>query len=134
MLQNLEFGNPTHKYDKPYYQLSLNNRFDLPAGIHAHLSAFYLGTGNASTSYSHGTWQMALMLNKNYRSWTFTLSANDIFGTWKQRFDIYSNTVNYQSVITGASQFASLTVRYTINSAKGKYKGKAVRQDEMNRF
>ena len=134
LLQNLEFGNPTHKYNKPYYQLSLNNRFDLPAGIHAHLSAFYLGTGNASTSYSHGTWQMALMLNKNYRSWTFTLSANDIFGTWKQRFDIYSNTVNYQSVITGASQFASLTVRYTINSAKGKYKGKAVRQDEMNRF
>lgn len=134
LLQNLKYGNPTRKYDKPYYQLSLSNRFDLPTGIYAYLSAFYLGTGNTSTTYSRGTWQMALTLNKNYRNWTFTLAANDIFGTWKQRFDVYSNNVDYKSEITGASQYVSLTVRYTINAAKGKYKGKAVREDEMNRF
>lgn len=134
LFQNLKYGNPTRKYDKPYYQLSLSNRFDLPAGIYAYLSAFYLGSGNVSTTYTHGTWQMALTLNKSYRNWTFTLAANDIFGTWKQRFDVYSNTVNYESVTTGASQYVSLTVRYSINAAKGKYKGKAVREDEMNRF
>lgn len=134
LLQKLKYGNPTRKYDKPYYQLSLSNRFDLPAGIYAYLSAFYLGSGNTSTTYSHGTWQMALTLNKSYRNWTFTLSANDIFGTWKQRFDVNTNTVDYKSVTKGASQYVSLTVRYTINAAKGKYKGKAVREDEMNRF
>lgn len=122
------------KYDKPFYQLSLNNRFDLPAGIYAYLSAFYLGTGDTSTTYSRGTWQMALTLSKSYRNWTFTLSANDIFGTWKQRFDTYSNSVEYKSDIKGASQYVSLTVRYTINAAKGKYKGKAVREDEINRL
>lgn len=134
LLQNLKYGNPMRKYDKPFYQLSLNNRFDLPTGIYAYLSAFYLGTGNTSTTYSRGTWQMALTLSKTYRNWTFTLSANDIFGTWKQRFDTYSNSVEYKSDIKGASQYVSLTVRYTINAAKGKYKGKAVREDEMNRL
>ena len=134
LLQNLKYGNPMRKYDRPFYQLSLNNRFDLPAGIYAYLSAFYLGTGNTSTTYSRGTWQMALTLSKSYRNWTFTLSANDIFGTWKQRFDTYSNSVGYKSDIKGASQYVSLTVRYTINAAKGKYKGKAVREDEMNRL
>lgn len=133
-LQNLKYGYPTRKYDKPYFQVSVNNRLDLPAGIYAYLSAFYLGTGNICTTYSRGTWQMALTLNRNYRNWTFTLSANDIFGTWKQRFGVYSNTVDYNSVIKGASQYASLTVRYTVNVAKGKYKGEAVRQDEMDRF
>lgn len=134
LIQNLEYGNPIRKYNKPFYQLSLNNRFDLPAGIYAYLSAFYLGTGNTSTTYSRGTWQMALTLSKSYRNWTFTLSANDIFGTWKQKFDTYSNTVDYKSDIKGASQYVSLTVRYTVNAAKGKYKGKAVREDEINRL
>lgn len=134
LLQNLDYGNPIRKYNKPFYQLSLNNRFDLPAGIYAYLSAFYLGTGNTSTTYSRGTWQMALTLSKSYRNWTFTLSANDIFGTWKQKFDTYSNTVDYRSDIKGASQYVSLTIRYTVNAAKGKYKGKAVREDEMNRL
>lgn len=132
--QNLKYGNPIRKYDKPYCQLSLNNRFDLPAGIYAYLSAFYLGKGNTSTIYSRGTWQMALTLNKSFKNWTFTLSANDIFGTWKQQFDVYTNTVDYKSVTTGASQYLSLTVRYTINAAKGKYKGRAVREDEISRF
>ena len=134
LLQNLKYGNPIRKYNKPFYQLSLNNRFDLPAGIYAYLSAFYLGTGNTSTTYSRGTWQMALTLSKSYRNWTFTLSANDIFGTWKQKFDTYSNTVDYRSDIKGASQYVSLTVRYTVNAAKGKYKGKSVREDEINRL
>lgn len=134
LLQNLKYGNPMRNYDRPFYQLSLNNRFDLPGGIYAYLSAFYLGSGNTSTTYSRGTWQMALTLSKSYRNWTFTLSANDIFGTWKQRFDTYTNTVEYKSDIKGASQYVSLTVRYTINAAKGKYKGKAVREDEMNRL
>lgn len=106
----------------------------MPAGIYAYLSAFYLGTGNTSTTYSRGTWQMALTLNKSYRNWTFTLSANDIFGTCKQKFDTYSNTVDYRSDIKGASQYVSLTIRYTVNATKGKYKGKAVREDEINRL
>lgn len=134
LIQNLKYGNPIRKYNKPFYQLSLNNRFDLPAGIYAYLSAFYLGTGNTSTTYSRRTWQMALTLSKSYRNWTFTLTANDIFGTWKQKFDTYSNTVDYRSDIKGASQYVSLTIRYTVNTAKGKYKGKAVREDEMNRL
>lgn len=77
---------------------------------------------------------MALTLSKTYGNWTFTLSANDIFGTWKQRFDVCSNAVDYKSDITGASRYVSFTVRYTVNAVKGRYKGKAVREDELDRF
>lgn len=133
-VQNLRFGAPARKYDRPLYTLSLNNRFDIPGGIYAYLNIFRLGTGNQDLTYSNGTWQAAVTLNKTVRGWTFTLSANDIFNTWRQRFDTRTNTINYSSDINGASRSLSLSVRYTLNSAKGSYKGKTSRQDEIDRL
>ena len=68
------------------------------------------------------------------KNWTFTVSANDIFNTWRQRFDTITNTVNYSSDIKGASRSISLSIRYTLNTAKGKYKGRTSRQDEIDRL
>lgn len=133
-VQDLRYGTPERKYNKPLYTLSFNNRFDIPGGFYAYLNVFGLGTGNQDVVYSRGTWQASITLNKTWKNWTFTVSANDIFNTWRQRFDTITNTVNYSSNRTGASRYVSLTIRYTLNSAKGKYKGKASRQDEIDRL
>ena len=133
-VQNLKYGTPKRKYDKPLCTLSFNNRFDIPGGFYAYFNVFGLGTGNQDVVYSRGTWQASLTLNKTWKNWTFTVSANDIFNTWRQRFDTITNTVGYFSNRTGASRYVSLTVRYVLNSAKGKYKGKTSRQDEIDRF
>lgn len=133
-VQDLKYGAPQRKYDKPLYTLSLNNRFDIPGGIYAYLNVFGMGTGNQDVVYSHGSWQASLTVNKSWKNWTFTLSANDLFGTWRQPFDTTTNTVAYSSNRKGGSQSVSLSVRYTLNSAKGKYKGKTARPDEIDRF
>lgn len=133
-VQDLKYGAPQRKYDKPLYTLSMNNRFDIPGSIYAYLSVFCMGTGNQDVVYSHGSWQASLTVNKSWKNWTFTLSANDLFGTWRQPFDTTTNTVAYSSNRKGGSQSVSLSVRYTLNSAKGKYKGKTARQDEIDRF
>lgn len=133
-VQNLRYGNPCRKYNKPLYTLALNNRFHIPGNVYAYLNIFRLGTGNQDLVYSNGSWQVALTLNKTWRTWTFTISANDILNTWRQRFDTITNTVDYSSVVTGASRSISLSVRYSLNSAKGKYKGKTSRQDEIDRL
>lgn len=133
-LQNLEYGTPVRKYDRPMYTLSLNNRFDIPGGVYAYLNIFGLGTGNQGVIYSHGTWQASVTLNKTWKNWTFTLSANDILGTWRQPFDTNTNSIDYSSMRKGGSQYVSLSVRYTLNSAKGRYKGKTSRQDEIDRL
>lgn len=132
--QNLKYGNPSRKYHTPLYTLSLNNRFDIPGGIYAYFNIFKLGTGNQDLTYSNGTWQMSVTFNKTWRNWTFTLSANDFLNTWRQRFDIYTNTMKYASDIKGASRSISLSVRYSFNKAKGAYKGKISRQDEIDRL
>ena len=133
-VQDLKYGTPQRNYDKPLYTLSMNNRFDLPGGVYAYLSIFGMGTGNQGVVYSHGSWQASITINKSWKNWTFTLSANDMFGTWRQPFDTVTNTVAYTSNRKGGSQSVSLSVRYTLNNAKGKYKGKIARQDEIDRL
>ena len=133
-VQDLKYGAPLRKYDKPLYTLSMNNRFDIPGGVYAYLSVFGIGTGNQDVIYSHGSWQASITVNKSWKNWTFTLSANDLFGTWRQPFDTATNTVAYSSNRKGGSQSVSLSVRYTLNTAKGKYKGKTARQDEIDRL
>lgn len=132
--QDLEYGTPERKYRRPLYTLALNNRFDIPGGIYAYLNIYRLGTGNQDVLYSNGTWQASVTLNKSWKNLTFTLTANDIFDTWRQRFDTLTNTVDYSSEIHGASRSLSLSIRYALNSAKGKYKGKPSRQDEIDRL
>lgn len=133
-VQNLSYGKPERKYDKPLFSLSVNNRFDLPWGIYAYLNISMVGAGYQNMDYIKPFWQTALTLSKNWKHWTFTLSANDIFGTWRQKVNTLTNTVDYISSRTGASRAVSLTVRYNLNRAKGRYKGKTSRQDEIDRL
>lgn len=109
-VQDLKYGAPQRKYDKPLYTLSMNNRFDIPGGVYAYLSIFGIGTGNQDVVYSHGSWQASVTINKTWKNWTFTLSANDLFGTWRQPFDTATNTVAYSSNRKGGSQSVSLSI------------------------
>lgn len=132
--QDLRYGEPERGYRKPLYTLSLSNRFDIPGGFYAYLNVFLLGSGNQGTTYVRPTWQTSLTLNKTWRAWTFTLSAGDVSGTWRQRMVVRTNGVVYAKWWKGASQNVALSVRYTFNHARGSYKGKASRQDEIDRL
>lgn len=57
LLQDLRYGDPERKYNRPFYQLSLNNRFDLPEKIYAYLSVFVRGNGNVELQHCGATWQ-----------------------------------------------------------------------------
>lgn len=133
-IQDLKYGTPQRKYNKPLYTLSMNNRFNMPGDVYVYLNIFGMGTGNQDVVYSHGAWMASLTLNKSWKKWIFTLSANDLFGTWRQPFDTSTNTVAYSSNREGGSRSISLSIRYILNSAKGKYKGKTARQDEIDRL
>lgn len=131
-MQDLEYAGK--KFDKSLWQLAFNNRFDLPLGCYAYVNVFVLGKGNSDVIYSHGTWQTSLTLSKQIKNWSFTLSANDMFATWRQKFATMTNGVEYTPTIKGASQMVSLSVKYNLNEAKGKYKGNKAVADEIKRL
>ncbi len=134
VFQDLRYGEPRSSFKTPFYQLSLSNRFDLPKSFYAYLSLFLRDDGNIETQYCGASWQAAVTLSKQYKDWNFSLVANDIFGTWRQKVATHTNSVRYSSNIKGASQFVSLSVRYQFRSAKRQYKGKSVRDDEIDRL
>lgn len=134
VVQNLKFGDPRRKFDQPLFQISFNNRFDLPKQIYAYLSFFVRGNGNIDTQYCGGSWQTSLTLSKNYKDWYFSLVANDLFGTWEQKITIKTNGVYTGEIRKGASQYVSLSARYQFRTAKSRYRGKSVRSDEIDRL
>lgn len=134
VLQDLRYGNPRRSYNTPFYQLNLSNRFDLPHALYAYLSFFVRGNGNIETQYCLRSWQTALTASKSLGNWNFNLSANDIFGTWRQKVTTHTDNVAFSYCLNGASQYVSISVRYQFRSAKKTYNGKSVRSDEINRL
>lgn len=133
-VQNLKCGEPERSHNKPLYQLFWNNRIGLPHGVYAYVNLVRLGKGDVDVIHSHGTWQASVMLNKAFRRWTVSLYANDVLGTWRQKFSVNTNNVDYRYLIKGASQFVQLTVSYRFNAAKSRYKGKSAAEDELERL
>lgn len=133
-LQDLKYGEPLRSYTTPLYRLSFRNRFDLPYKIQAHLSFALFGSGNIEVQYCRPTWQTSLILSKNISNWTVTLTANDIFKSWRQKFITDTDNVRFTKNVKGASSYISLSVRYSFKSSPKKYKGNTVRTDELERL
>ncbi len=134
VFQSLRLDDNSAKLTRPLYQISFSNRFDLPQKIYAYLSFFVRGSGNIETQYCHASWQTSLTLSKNYRDWYFSLSANDIFATWVQKYTTDTGGVCTGTYLKGASQYIALSARYQFRTAKSKYRGKSVRSDEIDRL
>ena len=77
---------------------------------------------------------MSLTLSKNYKNWTFSLVANDLFGTWRQKYLTKTNSVDFVDQRKGASQLVNLSVQNQFSQSKSRYRGKSVRSDEINRL
>lgn len=133
-LQDLKYGEPQRSYTTPLYRLSLRNRFDLPYKIQAYLSFNLFGSGNVEVQYCRPTWQAALTLSKSINNWTFTLAANDIFNSWRQKYITDTDDVCFTKNVKGASSYISLSVRYRFKTTPKSYKGKTVRADEIQRL
>ena len=130
---NFEYNG--QKYDKPLGLVSMNNRFDLPLGIYAYLTAYWKSSGNNNTYYMYDVSSVSLTLSKRLGNWRFNLYANDILGTFRQKHSLSTNGVTIKEYRKGASQLVQLSVTYTFRQKQKKtYKGKGTGTSELNRL
>ena len=130
---NFEYNG--QKYDKPLGLVSMNNRFDLPLGIYAYLTAYWKSCGNNNTYYMYDVSSVSLTLSKRLGNWRFNLYANDILGTFRQKHSLSTNGVTIKEYRKGASQLVQLSVTYTFRQKQKKsYKGKGTGTSELNRL
>ncbi|HBL34592.1 MAG TPA: hypothetical protein DDZ96_12370 [Porphyromonadaceae bacterium] len=133
--QDLKYGNPRRSYNKPLCQIMFRNRFTLPSDYYLYLNAFYLSKGNDRALYSFGMFYMSGTVQKKFKSGlSVSLRASDFLNTLKQKNGVFTNTVSYDYVTTGASHAISLTLSYDLNMTKSKYKGTGAGESEKDRL
>ena len=131
--QDLEYGDPNKRYDRPIAQITMNNRFDLPWGIYAYLGGAWTSKGHQATVYSEGDLNLYIMLNKNIKNWTFNIFFNDFANTYRQKNLVETNGILYGENRKGASRLIQIGVTYMFKDKKT-FKGRNSAQEEMNRL
>lgn len=120
-------------YSRPQFGLQWKNLLVLPKNWFVIVNANGNLRGNSDTYMSQPSVRVDLAVQKNMKNWWIKLSALNMFNVKEKGYSQYADT--YTSHCVDYRQPAiSLTVSYSFNPAKSKYKGKTAGQSELIRL
>lgn len=123
--------------NQPSLSFRLDNSFTLPHGWFINLKATYNTRATQSYSISQPNGKVNLRVAKTFfkdKSLKIGLNVDDIFNTGRYRFTVYGDRTYYDGRYEEDSQKIKLSVNYTFNATKSKYKGKGAGQAEKQRL
>ena len=130
-----DFSLAGKKYDKPIFNIKLNNMLSFPHDWYLTANIGWQSKGNSEIYLYKSSLQTyvdisKLMFNRNLM---VSLTVNDIFKSDKTRWNINHNHIvmNYDKY--NDSRYVQLTIRYDFNTTNSKYKGDSS-SDEKNRL
>lgn len=120
-------------YNRPQFGLQWKNLLTLPRNWFVLLNVNGNLRGNADTYMARSSVKMDMTVQKNMKNWWIKLSAFNVFNAKEKGFSQYgkiytSHYVDYQQPTV------CLTISYTLNPAKSKYKGQTAGQSEIDRL
>lgn len=124
------------KLNNPLGLVQWQNAIHLPADIWLNVDLQWMSRGNgenaklSSTSYMNVKFYKAFFNN----SFSVTLEANDIFNKNNRDFTFYSRDVTLYKHINSLNRTFLLTLQYTFNTTRDRYRGQGAGTNEMNRF
>lgn len=135
MWQWLKLENESRDYDKPMFNGKWNNTFSLSKDwvVRANTNG-HIGGHNGITLLKP-SWGIDLSVSKRLLKdqLTINLSANDIFKTRTNKWEMNYDKINLWYDKNIDSRTISLTLSYQFNSTNSKYKGQQT-SDELNRL
>ena len=117
--------------------VSFKNSFNFPKEFILTLDADYQGMGNIQNIYrSEHRLGVNIGLTKSFldNRLRMELKGYDLFKGLKDGNLLYDNQMEFYQLNRYDSREVELTVRYTFNSAKSKYKGTGAGNTEINRL
>ena len=123
--------------NKPMPIASLNNSFSLPKSFLFTLDMSFQGKGNYQNVYlSENQFVVNVGLTKSFLNdkLQVAIKGHDLLRGKKDANLLYNHQMDLYQLNRYDSREVELTVRYKFNSAKSKYKGTGVGQDEINRL
>lgn len=120
-------------YGRPQFGLQWKNLLVLPKSWFIILNASGNLKGNANTYMAQSSVRVDMAVQKNMKNLWVKLGASNLFNAKEKGYSQYtgiytSHWVDYRQPVV------SLTISYSFNPAKSKYKGNGAGQSELNRL
>ncbi|MDR0937864.1 MAG: outer membrane beta-barrel protein [Mediterranea sp.] len=134
------FDMPYHDENKPLNKpipiVRLYNSFRLPWQSLLRMDAFWQFAGDYQNMRENNLWQMDLSLNKSFLNdqLNLKLDCSDVFKTYKHHLDFYSYHLFESHTNMADTRILRLTISYTFNSSKSKYRGAGAGDAEKGRL
>lgn len=129
------YGAP-ERMNKPEFSFDLQSWFVINPTTKALLQASYTGRNHWGFMYRGSNFMMNARLQKTFWNGrlTGTLYANDIFRTYRTKATTYYAIGKTDQDIYSYTQQVGLTLSYSFNATRSKYRGTGAGNDEKNRF
>lgn len=124
------------KFNKPLYSFTLNNSISLPKEWVLGADIQFTSSGNMQNMSLASTSRVNLMIRKSFLNdnLTFTLYGNDLFDKSRGRSTIHSKDIMTELFNKSEQRNVRLTISYSFNTARSKYKGTGAGENEKNRM
>lgn len=130
------FEGIVHHYEKPSFDFTLDNYFNLPWGIILNVDLMYNTGGNFDTQYYEPYGTIDIGLRKSFLNdalqislWGYDLGKWQDYTTKEQLGRLYTH--RYADTDTRS---VALTITWKFNNFKNKYKGQSAAGEEINRL
>ncbi len=130
------FEGIVHHYEKPSFDFTLDNYFNLPWGIILNVDLMYNTGGNFDTQHYEPYGTIDIGLRKSFLNdalqislWGYDLGKWQDYTTKEQLGQLYTH--RYADTDTRS---VALTITWKFNNFKNKYKGQSAASQEMNRL
>ena len=130
------FEGIVHHYEKPSFDFTLDNYFNLPWGIILNVDLMYNTGGNFDTQHYEPYGTIDIGLRKSFLNdalqvslWGYDLGKWQDYTTKEQLGRLYTH--RYADTDT---RYVALTITWKFNNFKNKYKGQSAAGEEINRL
>ncbi len=122
--------------NNPQGMIQWQNAIHLPYDIWLNVDMAWESAGNDRNMYRKSCSYMNAKLYKAFfnNSFSVTIEANDIFDKRNYGVTTFSHDITRYVCVTDLSRSFYLTLQYTFNSSRDRYKGRGAGSNEKNRF
>lgn len=132
----IDYSDARKSMGKPVALVQLQNAIHLPYDIWMNVDMQWMSAGNDDNTYQEQSSYLNAKLYKAFfnNRFSLTLEANDIFNKSNRDVTMMSKDVTIQRFSTISNRTFMLTLQYTFNATRDRYRGQGAGKNELNRF
>ena len=132
----IEYSNGRKRLENPIGLVQFQNAVHLPFDIWMNVDMQWMSAGNSDNTYQKSSSYLNAKLYKAFfnNRFSITIEANDIFNKSNRDVTLMSKDVSIYKLNTTNNRTFMLTLQYTFNSTRDRYRGQGAGVNEMNRF